>query len=83
MGDLDAALDRLDRAVDGLERVLGALAPPPEGSYAEERARLIADIARLEAAAERDAGLRTEAAEAVREALGEMRALLPEVSTRG
>lgn len=75
MAELERALERLERAVAALESAAGAAR--------EDRARLASRTAELEAAAVRDAELRAEAADAVRSALGEMRALMPEDERHG
>ncbi len=90
MDDLDKALERLERSIDALETCLvrGMRAGGPAGNGADpalaaERDRLEAEVERLQAAARRDAELRSEAAEAVKAALADLRALMPEDRAHG
>ena len=87
MDDLDKALERLERSIDALETSLvrGARrgGPAGDGPLAAERDRLAAEVERLKAAARRDAELRSEAAEAVKAALADLRALMPEDRAHG
>jgi cell division protein FtsB len=81
MSELDKALDRLGEAVSGLVQGTGRgrAAPDAEARIAEltaERDRLRAEVDDLRAQREIDARLRNEAAEAVREALGDLRGLV-------
>ena len=85
MSELDSALDRLGEAVTRLldaaqrGRISSGDANVIEAEVAEiiaERDRLRAEIAELRAAREEDAKLRAEAAEAVRDALRDLRLLL-------
>ncbi|MGF1446969.1 MAG: hypothetical protein ACFBRM_12340 [Pikeienuella sp.] len=91
-----AELSELERAVDRLERtVLDTLrgGPVSEGFEAErdrladelahERDRLAAEVAVLRENAARDAELRDEAAAAVKAALEDLRALMPEGARHG
>lgn len=84
MSDKGDALDRLTRAVDALEQVLArALERGGPGPEAGDAARLAAENAELKAAAEREAELRQEATAAVKAALDDLRALMPEGRLHG
>lgn len=83
-------LDHLQRAVDGLERaLLRAVQAPPAvdaedlASLRADRDRLAEEVERLRVAAQRDAELRTEATQAVKAALEDLRALMPEGAKHG
>ena len=88
MSKLDQAIGRLSAALEALEDVLsdGVVRSSTEGPVMEaaqrvealeaECDRLRAEIARLERQTEEDARLREEAAEAVRAALGDLRAVI-------
>jgi len=81
MSDLDSALDRLGGAVT---RLVEATGRNQAGSEAEariaeltaERDRLLAEVEDLRAQREVDARLRNEAAEAVRDALRDLRGVV-------
>jgi molybdenum-dependent DNA-binding transcriptional regulator ModE len=87
MDDLDTALERLERAVDGLEtalvRAVRRGGGHGGGEVAAERDRLRAEVDELRAAARRDAELRDEAAAAVKAALADLKALMPEEGAHG
>ena len=84
MQDLDGALARLEAAVDALERSLAeAASPGPDPALVAERDRLAAEVADLRESAKRDEELRAEAAEAVKAALGDLRAIMPEDRLNG
>ena len=88
MGELGEALMRLEAAVTALETVLIAALEGDEAiAEAQEppdvTSRLAEENAELRAAAARDAELRVEAAAAVKAALEDLRALMPEVKGHG
>jgi len=89
MKELDTAMARLDRAVTALETGLSVEGAPggPGREVLEalesERDDLAAEVARLRAEAEDDARLRREAAEAVKSALSDLRAMTPGGDNRG
>jgi hypothetical protein len=81
MSGIDAALGRLEAAMDALEAEAARRLPDPDESVEalrRERDGLAEEVDALRAAAERDAELRSEAAVAVRSALSDLRALMPE-----
>lgn len=80
MSKLEAALERLGAAVAVLERTAPEAAGTAQdwAALLDERDRLAETVAELQAARAEDAQLRAEAAEAVRAALGDLRALAPE-----
>lgn len=83
MAKIEEALARLEAALGAAEDAARQRQAPaagaPDGSEVagllEERERLFARIALLEEQAEEDARLRAEAAEAVKAALGDLRAV--------
>ena len=86
MSDLDKAIARLEAAALELEQVLAdAVLPEPKEDpvLRRERDMLAEEVVALREAAERDAALRAEAAEAVRVALNDLRALVPEEHNNG
>lgn len=86
MSDLDKAIARLEAAALELEQILAdAVLPEPKEDpvLRRERDMLASEVAALRDAAERDAELRAEAAEAVRAALNDLRALVPEEHSNG
>jgi len=86
MSEIDTALARLERATAGLEEALADGAPGADLEaelLRRERDGLAEEVDALRAAAERDAELRAEAANAVRTALADLRALVPEDRTDG
>lgn len=86
MDGIDGALNRLEGAVDRLETaLLRAVRTPPADlpALAEERDRLAVEVAQLRAASAREAELRHEAAAAVKAALADLRALMPEAKAHG
>ncbi|MEL6219499.1 MAG: hypothetical protein AAFR79_13705 [Pseudomonadota bacterium] len=83
MTECSEAVERLTRAVDGLEQALAkALARPLSGADGEG-AQLAQENAALKAAAAKDAELRREATEAVKAALADLRTLMPEDKLHG
>lgn len=93
MSDLDKAIARLEAAALELEQILAdAVLPEPKEDpvlrqerdvLAAEVVALREEVAALREAAERDAELRAEAAEAVRAALSDLHALVPEEHSNG
>lgn len=84
MNETGDALERLTRAVDGLERALAKAVQGGSSPVAgDDQNRLAAENAELRAAAERDAELRQEATAAVKAALNDLRALMPEGRPHG
>ena len=86
MSDLDKAIARLEAAALELEQVLAdAVLPEPKEDpvLRRERDMLAEEVVALREAAARDAELRAEAAEAVRVALNDLRALVPEEHSNG
>lgn len=81
-GGIDAAISRLEGAVDRLERSLAAGVRAGAGQDAAagtvERERLAREVSELKAARAKDEALRSEAAAAVKAALEDLRALMPE-----
>lgn len=92
MAKLEQAVGRLAAALSQLEQVVGtsgvapaAADPDARGRIATltaERDRLAAEVARLERQVAEDAALRAEAAEAVRAALGDLRAVATQQGER-
>ncbi len=92
---MDRALDALEGAVDRLERTLVAIARPARpapgrsdggdriAELEAERDCLAAENEELRANAARDAELRSEATAAVKAALEDLRALMPEGASHG
>ncbi|MBK0398016.1 DUF4164 family protein [Limibaculum sp. M0105] len=90
MAKLEEAVGRLTAALEQLERAVGDSGSSASGGEAggriaalvAERDRLAAEVERLERQVAEDAELRTEAAEAVRAALGDLRAVAGEQGGR-
>lgn len=86
MSELEAAMERLSAALEQAERAIGDLgaqsgAPKAAAKIKDlekERDALAAEVERLERQVSEDAALRAEAAEAVREALGDLRSVARE-----
>lgn len=82
MAEIDKALDRLTAAIDGLIETSQAgqdVSSDAEARIAEltsERDQLLARIEELQTQREEDARLRAEAAEAVKDALRDLRGLV-------
>jgi len=86
MSEAETALRRLEQAVAALEQAMAERDQARDHGLVAlmaERDRLVAENRALREAAERDAGLRTEAAEAVKAALADLRALMPEEERHG
>ena len=84
MSELEEALDRLERAVGGLENVAARAGQTPNPqSLSAERDRLLAENRDLREEARRQADLRTEAADAVKDALSDLRSLMPRENNLG
>ena len=86
MSEVETALRRLEQAVAALEETMAGIDRARDhglGELMAERDRLAAENRALREAAERDAELRTEAAEAVKAALSDLRALMPEEERHG
>jgi len=77
VGRLTAALEQLERAVGGSAAPLGTDGDADErvAALKAERDRLASEVERLERQVAEDASLRAEAADAVRAALGDLRAV--------
>ena len=77
MSRLEKAFERLTRALDALEEKVDqrAAAPGPGPDLKAERDALAAKVHKLQARSEEEAQLRGEAAEAVRAALSDLRAM--------
>ena len=81
MADVESALARLETALDRAEKVVangGAKRSGEVEALQSERDRLAEEVAELRAAAEEDARLRAEAADAVKSALSDLRGLVRE-----
>lgn len=84
MSELEEALDRLERAVGGLEVVAARAGQRPDTqALSAERDRLLAENRDLREEARRQADLRTEAADAVKDALSDLRSLMPRENDHG
>ena len=78
MSRIEQALDRLDAALDALEGRLSRVGTSEESRdnrLQAERDALLSKVRKLEAQSEEDAQLRGEAAQAVRAALSDLRAM--------
>jgi len=81
MSAMEAALARLERAMEELETAMADGLPELDAeveALRRERDGLADEVDALRASAERDAALRAEAADAVRMALSDLRAMVPD-----